>query len=123
MAQCKTIEEHIFYGTSAVRSNWTKRELQHQIKTGAFERTLLADSKLAPAVRQLPQSVEGVFKDSYLIDFADLNEPHLESDLQSSIVQNLKQFLLELGAGFTFVGEKVRIQVGQTDFELVFLQD
>lgn len=121
MAQCKSVEEHVFYGVSALKGNWSKRDLQQQIKSGSFERTVLADSKLAPAVRDLQQSVKGVFKDSYLIDFADLNEPHLEADLQSAIVHNLKEFLLELGAGFSFVGEKVRIQVGQTDFELDLL--
>lgn len=121
MAQCNTVEEHLFYGASAIKGNWSKRALKQQIESGAFERTMLADSKLAPVVRELPQSVDGVFKDSYLIDFAGLKELHAEFDLQKAIVRNLKQFLLELGSGFTFVGEEVKLQVGNSDFKLDLL--
>ena len=72
-------------------------------------------------MRVLPQKVEGIFKDSYLIDFADLPERHSEKDLQSALVSNLRSFLLELGDGFSFIGEKLRIQVGNKDFELDLL--
>jgi len=121
MAQCKTSEEREFYLIQARKSNWSKRELEKQIASGAFERTMLSNTKLSPAVRDLPQNAEGIFKDSYLIDFADLPDIHQEKDLQSALVTNLRQFLLELGAGFSFIGEKVRIQVGNKDFELDLL--
>jgi len=121
MAQCKNPDENWFYSQSVLQLRWSTRELEAQIARGAFERTLLADAKLAPAVRELPQDVSGVFKDSYLIDFAGLSKPHLEKDLQSALLANLRQFLLELGRGFTFVGEKVRVQVGNKDFELDLL--
>lgn len=121
MAQCKTIEKKEFYLRSAIRSNWSKQELVNQIKRSGFERTVLADKKLAPTVRVLPQDATGVFKDTYLLDFLDLPEPYIEKDLQSALVKNLCRFLLELGDGFSFVGEKVRLQVGNTDFELDLL--
>lgn len=121
MAQCKSTEEHLFYTLSAEQFRWSTRELEKQIVRRAFERTLLADAKLASAVRELPQDVTGVFKDSYLIDFAGLSDPHLEKDLQAALVSHLRQFLLELGRGFSFVGEKVRVQVGNRDFELDLL--
>jgi predicted nuclease of restriction endonuclease-like (RecB) superfamily len=121
MAQCKTLEKKEFYLRSAVRSNWSKQELISQIKRSGFERTILADKKLAPTVRVLPQDATGVFKDTYLLDFLDLPEPYIEKDLQSALVKNLCRFLLELGDGFSFVGEKVRLQVGNTDFELDLL--
>lgn len=121
MAQCKSIEEQEFYLKSSIHFHWSKRELEAQIQKGSFERTLLADSKLSPTVRVLPQEVIGVFKDSYLLDFLDLPESHLEKDLQSALVANLRRFLLELGGGFTYVGEKIRIEVGRRDFELDLL--
>lgn len=86
--------------------------LEKQISSASFERTAQADPKLAPAVRELPVDVTGVFKDSYRFDFANLPEQLLESDLQSALVANLRKFLLELGDGFTYMGEKVRVQVG-----------
>ncbi len=121
MAQCKTLEEKMFYLQTAVKAGWSKRELESQIKRSAFERTMLAEPKLSPVVRELPQDVTGVFKDHYLLDFISLPEPYHEIDLQEALVKNLCRFLLELGDGFTFVGEKVRLQVGCTDFTLDLL--
>jgi predicted nuclease of restriction endonuclease-like (RecB) superfamily len=121
LAQCKTDDERSFYANACARSEWSKRELENQIKRGNFERTLLADQKLSPVVRELPQRVIGVFKDSYLLDFLDLPDPYSEHDLQAGLVRNLCKFLIELGTGFSFVGEKVRLQVGNSDFELDLL--
>jgi len=121
LGQSKHPEEREFYLKSAVKARWSKRELARQIESAAFERTALAGKKLVPAVRDLPQDSTGVFKDSYLLDFLDLPERHSEADLQAGLVHNLRQFLLELGDGFAFVGEKVRVQVGNQDFELDLL--
>lgn len=121
LGQCKTLEEKEFYLLSSARANWSKRELQSQIERSSFERTMLADLKLAPPVRELHQDAAGTFKDTYLLDFLNLPEPHLEADLQAALLHNLWKFLLELGDGFAFVGEKVRIQVGNRDFELDLL--
>ena len=121
LGQSKRPEEREFYLRQAVRAKWSKRELERQIRNAAFERTVLSDKKLAPAVRVLPQDATGVFKDSYLLDFLDLPERHTEADLQTGLLRNLRQFLMELGDGFAFVGEKVRVQVGNQDFELDLL--
>jgi predicted nuclease of restriction endonuclease-like (RecB) superfamily len=121
LGQGKRPEEREFYLRLAVRSHWSKRELSRQIESAAFERTVLSDQKLAPAVRVLPQDATGVFKDSYLLDFLDLPERHSEADLQTGLLRNLRKFLMELGDGFAFVGEKVRVQVGNQDFELDLL--
>jgi predicted nuclease of restriction endonuclease-like (RecB) superfamily len=75
MSQCKTLEKKEFYLRSAIRNNWSKQELISQIKRSGFERTMLADKKLAPAVRVLPQDATGIFKDTYFLDFLDLPEP------------------------------------------------
>ena len=108
LGQSKRPEEREFYLRLAVRAKWSKRELQRQIESAAFERTVLSDLKLAPAVRVLPQVATGIFKDSYLLDFLDLPERHREADLQSALLRNLRKFLMELGDGFAFVGEKIR---------------
>lgn len=120
LGRTNSAEEREFYLRSAVRTKWSKRDLSRQIDSSSFERTVLASQNLAPAVREVPD-VAGVFKDSYLLEFLDLPEPHNEAALQSSLVHHLRQFLLELGEGFAFVGEKVRLQVGSQDFELDLL--
>ena len=121
IGQCKTSDERAWYAAAAAQSHWSSRELEAQILRGTFERAALADQKLSAVLRELPQSPEGVFKDQYLLDFLDLPEPHVEADLQRALIQNLRRFLMELGDGFAFVGEKVRLQVGQRDFELDLL--
>jgi len=121
LAQCNTSDERYFYAASAIRAGWSTRQLENEIQRSSFERTMLADLKLAPPVRELHQDVAGTFKDTYLLDFLNLPEPHLEADLQAALLHNLRKFLLELGDGFAFVGEKVRIQVGNRDFELDLL--
>jgi predicted nuclease of restriction endonuclease-like (RecB) superfamily len=121
LGQSKQPEEREFYLRLAVRAKWSKRELQRQIESAAFERTVLSDLKLAPVVRVFPQDATGIFKDSYLLDFLDLPERHKEADLQSALLRNLRKFLMELGDGFAFVGEKIRVQVGNQDFELDLL--
>jgi predicted nuclease of restriction endonuclease-like (RecB) superfamily len=121
LSQTKRPEEREFYLKLAVKTRLSKRELERQFKSGAFERIVLSDQKLAPAVRVLPQDATGIFKDSYLLDFLDLPERHNEADLQAGLLRNLQKFLMELGDGFAFVGEKVRVQVGNQDFELDLL--
>lgn len=121
LGQSKRLEEREFYLRLAVQAKWSTRELNRQIRSAAFERTVLSDKKLASVMRVLPQDATGVFKDNYLLDFLDLPERHSEADLQTGLLRNLRQFLMELGDGFAFVGEKVRVQVGNQDFELDLL--
>jgi predicted nuclease of restriction endonuclease-like (RecB) superfamily len=121
LGQAKSSEEREFYLRLAARARWSTRELTRQIRNAAFERTVLSDKKLAPAVRVLPQDAAGIFKDSYLLNFLDLPERHSEAELQTGLLRNLRRFLMELGDGFAFVGEKVRVQVGHQDFELDLL--
>lgn len=120
--RCTTPEEREFYLRMAAREKWTKRELERQISAALFERTLASPREfVSPAARQIHPEVAEVFRDSYLLDFLDLPEPHDESDLRRGLVGNLKRFLLELGREFCFVGEHHRIQVGTRDFYLDLL--
>jgi predicted nuclease of restriction endonuclease-like (RecB) superfamily len=121
LSHCKSEEEKEFYLLSATRGRWSHRELERQIRKSAFERTMLSDLKLATVPRVLPESATNVFKDSYLLDFLDLPDTYSEADLQTGLLLNLRKFLMELGDGFAFVGEKVRVQVGNQDFELDLL--
>ena len=120
--QSKTPEEREFYLHLAIREKWSSRELERQLKAALFERTVLSPAKVSPLLTQLMPDATAVFKDTYLLDFLDLPEVHSEGDLQSSLVANLRRFLIELGGDFCFVGENYRLQVGGQDFfvDLVF---
>ncbi|GAB4013235.1 PDDEXK nuclease domain-containing protein [Spirosoma migulaei] len=116
MSQTKTAEEKQFYTLMAAQEGYSVRELERQIGSGLFERTMLANAQLPLVVRQLPQDVTNVFRDSYVLEFLDLSNRHSEADLQTALIQNLRKFLLEAGRYFTFVGENYRVQVGNQDF-------
>ncbi len=117
----KTAEEREFYLQLCARQHYSVRELERLINASTFERTLLADQKLSDAVKQLPQAAIGVFKDSYVFEFLDLPVPHQEKDLQQALVASLKDFILELGIGFSFIGQEYRLQVGIDDFYIDLL--
>jgi predicted nuclease of restriction endonuclease-like (RecB) superfamily len=116
LSRSKRSEEREFYLTMALRERWTKRELERQLNGALFERVVLSPAKVSPPVRQLHPDAATVFKDSYLLDFLNLPDAHSEGDLQQALVTNLRQFLLELGGDFTFVGQRYRLQVGGRDF-------
>ncbi len=116
LSQSKRPEEREFYLRMALRKRWSKRELERLLNGALFERVVLSPAKVSPPVRQLHPDAATVFKDSYLLDFLNLPSAHSEDDLQRALVANLRQFLLELGGDFTFVGERYRLQVGGRDF-------
>jgi predicted nuclease of restriction endonuclease-like (RecB) superfamily len=116
MSRCKTEAERLFYIQLTVTERYTTRELERQINSGIFERTLLADPKLPLANQSQPQRLAGVFRDSYILDFLNLPPSHSENDLKTALILYLKDFILELGRDFCFLGQEYRLQVGNTDF-------
>jgi len=115
MGRCKSVPEREFYLHLAIRENHSVRELRRAIDTATFERSSLADSKLATLSRVSPVDPHTHFRDSYIIEFLDLPPGHSEADLRRGLVRRLGDFLRELGRDFTFVGEEFPIQVGTRD--------
>ncbi len=114
MSRCKTESERLFYLDLAATERYSTRELDRQINSGIFERTRLADAKLLLTAHSKP--LAGIFRDSYVLDFLNLTSNHSENDLKTALVSCLKEFILELGRDFTFLGEEYRLQVGNSDF-------
>ena len=121
MSRCKRDEEREFYLRLCQREKWGKRELERQLAGALFERTVLSPLKLSPVVAELHPAAAEVFKDSYLVEFLDLPRDHSEADLHRGLVEKLKQFLIELGRDFCFVGSHYPLQVGGRDFALDLL--
>ncbi len=121
LSKSKTIKEREFYLRLAVNEKYSVRELERQIDSGSFERVMLSKEKVSPLVTQLRHKAPDVFKDSYVLDFLDLPENHTEKDLQQAIIANLKNFILEFGRDFSFVGQEFRIQVGKNDYYIDLL--
>ena len=115
-SRCKTAEEREFYLKLAKQESYSFRELERQISASLFERTMIGNSKLSTALRESNHDLTNTFKDSYVFEFLNLPEPHSESDLQRGLVRQMKNFILELGKDFLFIGEEHKLQVGNSDF-------
>lgn len=121
LSQSKRPEEREFYLRQAIQENWSKRELERQIKTALFERIILMPPKVSPLVTQIHPTARSVFKDAYLVEFLGLSDGHAEADLHQGLLKQLKDFLIELGRDFCFVGSEYPLQVGGRDFALDLL--
>jgi predicted nuclease of restriction endonuclease-like (RecB) superfamily len=119
--QGKSSEEREFYLRLAIREKWSSRELERQLKTALFERTVLSPVKVSPLLSQIHSDALSVFKDSYMVEFLDLPQGHAEADLHQGLLLRLKDFLIELGRDFCFVGSEYPVQVGGRDFALDLL--
>lgn len=116
-SRTKTEEEREFYIRLCIRENYSTRELDRQISSGVFERVVLGNQQLPPALRQSKKDVSTLFKSDYVFEFLRLPKDHNESDLQKALISQMKDFMLELGRDFLFIGEEYRIQVGNSDFK------
>jgi predicted nuclease of restriction endonuclease-like (RecB) superfamily len=119
--QNKRPEEREFYLRLAIQEKWSKRELERQFKAALFERSVLNPVKVTPLVTQSHPNVLDVFRDAYVLEFLNLPEQHTEADLHGGLLRQLKDFLIELGRDFCFVGSEYPLQVGGRDFALDLL--
>ena len=92
-----------------------------QFDTVFFERVVLSPAKVSPLVTLLHPDALSIFKDSYVVEFLHLLPTHNEADLHQGLLGKLKEFLLELGRDFCFIGSEFPIQVGKQDFALDLL--
>jgi predicted nuclease of restriction endonuclease-like (RecB) superfamily len=120
-SRCKTIEEMEFYLNLVKQENYSKRELDRQISASIFERTIIGNSKLSPAVREKNDDLSKTFKDSYVFEFLNLPDQHNENELQDGLVRQMKNLILELGKDFLFIGQEYKLQVGNSDFYIDLL--
>jgi predicted nuclease of restriction endonuclease-like (RecB) superfamily len=110
-------EARLWYAIAAVNEGWSRSTLVHQIETRLHERSGRAvtnfEATLPPEDSDLAQQMT---KDPYVFDFAAMTDRHNERELETQLVAHVRKFLLELGQGFAFVGEQVRLEVGGDEF-------
>jgi predicted nuclease of restriction endonuclease-like (RecB) superfamily len=117
-----------FYLNECINSKWSVRKLQRQRDSLLYERlTISADKEKTVELSkegQLLKTSKDLIKDPFVLEFLDIKENtnYLESDLEKNILEHLKEFLLELGKGFSYVGNQVRITIDEEHFypDLVF---
>ena len=121
LSQTKLPEEREFYTLSAIKEQWTSRELERQIRAQAFRRAVLEPARVSAALTQMhPTAVED-FKNAYSLEFLGLARDHSEADLHGALLRDLGRFITELGRDFCFVGSEYPVQVGTHDFAIDLL--
>lgn len=119
LSGCKNDTEREFYIRLCIKENYSKRQLERQLDSGYYERYMLSKEVLLPeTVKKLG---ENPFLDSYVMEFLDLPNEFRENDLRKALINNMKDFILELGKDFTYIDEEYKVQVGGDDFRLDLL--
>ncbi|MDR3260086.1 MAG: PDDEXK nuclease domain-containing protein [Fusobacteriaceae bacterium] len=116
LARAKTDEAREFYLIVAAKNRYSTKELERQIDSMLFERTMISDEKNKLFIAK--NAGLSSLRDNYVLEFLDIPHNHKEHELRKAIIANLKDFILEFGKDFTFVGEEYRIQVGNSDFRI-----
>ncbi|MCY7276898.1 MAG: PDDEXK nuclease domain-containing protein [Phormidesmis sp. CAN_BIN44] len=123
----KKPEARTFYETEALKNGWSLRQLERQINTQFYERTLLSRNKAAmletgtlsqPEDKVMP---EEEIKDPFVLEFLDLKDEYSENDLEEALIRHIESFLLELGSDFGFLGRQRRLRVGDQWFRVDLL--
>jgi len=108
-------EARAFYESEALRGGWSVRQLDRQISSKFYERTLLSRNKAAMLRKgAVPQPGDALTPegDPLVLEFLGLKDEYSESELEDALIQHLETFLLELGGDFTFVGRQRRLRIG-----------
>ena len=121
MSRCRLPEEIEFYIKQSIKENYSVRELDRQISSSLFERVMIGNHNLPPAIKDIHPDIANHFKDSYVFEFLNLPEPYNESELKKGLIRQMKQFILELGKDYLYVGEEFKVQAGNRDFYIDLL--
>lgn len=119
LSGAKNQEERHFYLKLVIKNNYTKRELDRQISSSYYERYLLSRGNALPTTKKTVDEDDYPntrILDTYSLEFLDLPNEFSERDLKNAIIRNLKDFILEIGKDFTFIGDEYRVQVGKHDY-------
>jgi predicted nuclease of restriction endonuclease-like (RecB) superfamily len=122
ISKSKNIEEAIFYSNKTIENNWSRSVLLHQIELNLYERHGKAITNFTETL-PTPHSelATETLKDPYKFDFLTLQEKALEKDIEIQLVKHITSFLLELGTGFSFVGQQVPVKIDNQDFYIDLL--
>jgi predicted nuclease of restriction endonuclease-like (RecB) superfamily len=122
ISKCKSIDEALYYVQNTINNGISRSVLVHQIETNLYKRDAKAitnfSSTLPPMQSDLAKEIT---KDPYCFDFLTLTKDYKEKELEDALSKNITKFLLELGAGFAFIGKQYGLNVGGDEFRIDLL--
>lgn len=117
ISKIKNNDEAVFYVQKTIQNNWSRVVLTHQIESGLYQREGKAVNNFQ-ATLPAPHSdlARQTLKDPYNFDFLMLREQHDEQELENALIEHVTRFLLELGAGFSYLGRQYRLEIAGDEF-------
>ncbi len=117
IAKSKSIKEALYYVQQTQAHGWSRNVLTHQIESGLWQREGKAITNFESTLPAMQSDLaKQTLKDPYLFDFLSLSKEHSERELEQALTEHITHFLLELGAGFAYMGKQFALQVGEREF-------
>lgn len=124
MDKVKNEKGRLWYAVQTIQNGWSRNVLVHQIENGLYNRQK-GTHKITNFRQTLPspqsELAQQTIKDPYIFDFLNISQNAKELELQNELVRHITKFLLELGAGFTFVGNQYHLEISEKDFYIDLL--
>ena len=121
----KNADARSFYEKETLRCGWSVRQLERQIATQFYERTLLSHDKSAMLQQHAPAEThilpQQAIRDPFVLEFLELKDEYSESDFEEALINHLMDFMLELGDDFAFVGRQRRLRIDDNWFRVDLL--
>lgn len=117
LCRCKSYEERLFYILHANKENLTYKELQRCISNQTYTALLSNKNNMSKGLLETYPNAPIMFKDTLFVDFLNLPKKHSESKLKNSLIENMKQFILELGKDFIFMEQEYKLNVGTSTYK------
>lgn len=122
ITKSNSVVEATFYVSKTIENNWSRNVLLNQIEYKLYERQGGAITNFKEKLPDIHSDLAiQTLKDPYCFDFLTLTEDYNEKQLEDSLVENITKFLLELGAGFSYIGRQYKLEVGRSDFYIDLL--
>ena len=117
LCRCKSEEERLFYILYANREHLTYKEMQRCISNQTYTALLSSKDNMSKGMLEAYPHAPVMFKDTLFVDFLNLPKKHSESKLKNSLIENMKQFILELGKDFIFMDQEYKLNVGASTYK------
>ena len=117
LCRCKSNEERLFYILYANKEHLVKRELQRCISNQTYSTLLSSKNNMSKGLLETYPNAPVMFKDTLFVDFLNLPKKHSETKLKNSLLENMKQFILELGKDFIFMDQEYKLNVGASTYK------
>ena len=122
MQKCKDDLEREFYIKMTKKYGWTKNILIHQVENKSYEKFLLNQTNFDKTVqKKYKKQAKLAVKDEYTFDFLALENEHSEKELEATLVNNIRRFLIEKGGYFAFIGNQYKVDVGKNEYYIDLL--